>query len=275
MTIFKKIINSLQSPYPEPESFLEEFKGMLIASGIVGAILFMFRPFGMAFYEGNIPQVCLIFAGITLGVSLIYSFASKIFSLIFFPKSINHSLGRWILNVLGLLICIAIANVYFSVLFFGAGFSVEGFLRSLLAVGIIGIFPITFFGFRNQLKLERRNTQKALDILKGLNEVSPSEEKKKVILAIQSMENYVNIYTKTGNTFSKNTVRKTLQIAAQESEHCDLIKCHRSFLVNPSEVINVSGNAQGLKLTMSHSECPMVMVSRSYIEKVRTAVSKN
>ncbi len=50
-----------------------------------------------------------------------------------------------------------------------------------------------------------------------------------------------------------------------------LIRCHRSYIMNPDKVIQVSGNAQGLKLELSNKTY-QVPVSRKYIPEIKAVL---
>ena len=274
MSFWSSFKKALSDPYPIPESYSEEVRGMLIASIIVACILFLFKPFGLSNYQGSILLISLAFGGVTFIVGLIYS----LFTRVLFKKygnQENQTLGLWILHVMGLIICITVGNVLFLSLYFQDSFSLTFLLHNLIYTALIGIFPITFFGFQNQLKLEKKNTQKALEIYNSLiSNQPPKGGDKSVIMAIQAMENYIHIFSTEGYKLEKTTKRQTLQSAGESKVYQSLIKCHRSYLFNPSEVKKVSGNAQGLKLEMNHPDCPIIPVSRSYIEIVRASVNQ-
>ena len=269
MSFFQGIYKALKSPYPIPETFKEEVKGLVIASLIVTGILYAFKPFGMHHLNNSAFFISLVFGGVTFFVGCIYALITRII-----VKNFEHqSLGFWIVHVMGLIICIALGNVLFLVFFFGETFSAEVLVYNIMSTALIGIFPISFFGFQNQIKLEKMNAEKAKMLYDELlSKKESSQSKENVVIAIQAMENYIQIYEKEGDQLTKTTKRQTLRSVSNHELYSSLIKCHRSYFFNPYEVHRVEGNAQGLKLTMSHPECPIIPVSRSFIEVVRSSV---
>ena len=63
-----------------------------------------------------------------------------------------------------------------------------------------------------------------------------------------------------------NTLHMSLQQVKLPNFH--IIRCHRSFVVNLDHVIEVGGNAQGLKLHLNMLE-DYIPVSRKYIPVVQ------
>ena len=63
-------------------------------------------------------------------------------------------------------------------------------------------------------------------------------------------------------------IRTTIKFLSEQLSQFGMIRTHRSYLVNPDAVSKVTGNAQGLKLSLRDSEA-IVPVSRKYIEVVR------
>jgi len=274
MSFYKKIVDALSSPYPTSESIAEELRGNAVAALIVGVILFVLRPFGLTFYQGSIFWISVGFAGVSFVMGMCYNFTCRFL----FHRDMDveqYNLGKWILDVIGLIIFIAFGNLLFAAIVIGLPFSLEGFFFSLVATFIIGIFPLTYFGFQNQLRLERLNTKRALNTLDKVSQHQVKEETLEVLLLIQSMENYIHVYKKNKGSLVKETYRRTLKSAQDDEAYHGLIKCHRSFLFNPDEVIDIMGNAQGLKLKMNHQDSPIVPVSRSFIESARRAIESS
>lgn len=141
---------------------------------------------------------------------------------------------------------------------------------------LVGIIPIMFFGFRNQLKMERMHQKKAENLTAALDDNYESKRSvnESSIIALEAMQNYVHFYSLTTTGTTKETKRITLQNAQETLNDKFHIKCHRSYVVDIRAVHSVSGNAQGLKLTLTHEGCPIIPVSRTYIKVVKEALQK-
>lgn len=93
-----------------------------------------------------------------------------------------------------------------------------------------------------------------------------SEEK---LLAVQALDNYVNIYWQEGEILQTTLIRNTLtNLADQLKDIPQMYKTHRGWLVNTNRVYKIEGNAQSLKLKVDLLIQP-VPVSRSNISGYR------
>jgi DNA-binding LytR/AlgR family response regulator len=93
------------------------------------------------------------------------------------------------------------------------------------------------------------------------------------ILYLEAKGNYVSVFEFSDGTITKKVVRTSLSKTQKDNDFSYIIRCHRSYIVNLKKVINVSGNAQGLKLHMAESDF-IVPVSRNYIPVVQTFLGK-
>jgi LytTr DNA-binding domain-containing protein len=90
------------------------------------------------------------------------------------------------------------------------------------------------------------------------------------LLAVQALDNYVNIFWELNGVLQTTMLRNTLtNIARQVSDLPYLYRTHRGWLVNTKRVIQVEGNAQGLKLLVPLLK-QRVPVSRANIAGYRS-----
>lgn len=273
MKLFSSIHKLFSRPYPPPESFIEDMKGVVIGSIIIAAILYAFRPFGMSIYGGNIFGVALLFGAVSLVAGVIYLLLLRF---LVKPMSYNseYFFGKWVLEIMGMILFITIGNWIATAWLNEGSLNLSSFAFSLLATCLIGIIPIVIFGLQNQIKQERLNTAAAVELASRIdNQENIAATSTHLILAIQAMENYINVFTWNGVEVQKEAFRRTLKSAQEDELYQRLVKCHRSYLVNPDAIQEVKGNAQGLKLTLAHDGCPVIPVSRSYIPMVRALLA--
>ena len=89
------------------------------------------------------------------------------------------------------------------------------------------------------------------------------------LLAIQALDNYVNVFWENDNTLHTTMLRNTLTNISEQLNHIPFIyRSHRGWLVNTQRVLQVEGNAQGLKLYIDFMPQP-VPVSRANIAGYR------
>ena len=149
-------------------------------------------------------------------------------------------------------------------------------------VGIIPVTISTFFVYNKRLS----------DTLKQASELNLSIQKKDAthalinipsknkseelnidifnLLAVKSVENYVEVYFQKENQVQKEVIRNSLKgIEKVFFPYKFIQKCHRSSLVNLKAVIHFSGNAQGLNLTFDQNLKLEIPVSRSYVKTIK------
>jgi len=86
---------------------------------------------------------------------------------------------------------------------------------------------------------------------------------------IESYQNYVKIgYIDRESVINEEVQRATLKSLQEELQATVIVKCHRSYLVNKTSIISVSGNAQGLLLTLQGCD-KSIPVSRSFVPAFR------
>jgi len=218
----------------------------------------------LAFYS-------LMYGGITFFVSLIFNTAINYFIQKDKPTWV---FWKWILATLFLILCIALANYFFGLIFFdNFNFSSKALLGAMLNTLLLGIFPLVFIGSIVLIQSQQKNSKIAealnLPVDNVVNKTIQLGEKSYSIddiLYIEAMQNYVVI---NDITLSKQTFRSTLSKLADELLVYNIVRCHRSYLVNINAIKSVSGNAQGLKLQLKNTE-QIIPVSRKYISKIKT-----
>jgi hypothetical protein len=270
--IISKKINSLKSflnrPFPEAENISIYTRTMFIISIFVTLFLGILQPFNMDQINGNVWKHSLIFGTITFVSGMSYE---VIFRYIFKIKKEgkSYTLIVWTIQVVGLILFISFFNFLF--LAYEFGMPLNGVINMIWATFLVGLFPTVFIGTISMIKSEKRNSEIANSLNNKtikpehiINKISIYDIQSNNIWFIESLQNYVNIYYWNGEEIVKKTERATLKSCENLIVNTNLIKCHRSFIVNSSKIENVTGNAQGLKLKLQDHETK-VPVSRSFI----------
>jgi len=94
------------------------------------------------------------------------------------------------------------------------------------------------------------------------------------LLYIESAENYVNICYLNKGKISKYLLRDTLKRVEEKHAGKDLVRCHRSYIVNFEKVKVIRNDHDGLKLEIDLPETIDIPVSKTYIDDVMNTFSK-
>ena len=95
------------------------------------------------------------------------------------------------------------------------------------------------------------------------------------LLYVESADNYVNIYYSNKGKFSRFMLRSTLKSIEDTFSECDLVRCHRSYVVNFNKVKVLRKEKSGLFIDLDFANSPEIPVSKTYAESVIGHFSKH
>jgi hypothetical protein len=98
--------------------------------------------------------------------------------------------------------------------------------------------------------------------------------KKENLLYLESAENYVNICYLNKDKVSKYLLRDTLKKIEETFAGTEIIRCHRSYMVNFEKVKIIRRDRDGLKLGFDNPLVTDIPVSKTYINPVMETFSK-
>ncbi len=90
------------------------------------------------------------------------------------------------------------------------------------------------------------------------------------VVFVKSEDNYVSIFYITSEGIKEKMLRGTLKHI--HSQLPTLIRVHRSFIINPTHVEELRGNAQNGKVYLRGVETP-IAVSKTYFERIKNELS--
>lgn len=281
------MLKILRQPYPFGEKSNARLLIQSIGEGaFIALFLILFQPFGLT--EWQDPNKNWYLAGYGL-ITTLCGIILRFIIFKTFPKYHNESswnIGKEILSILLLILMVAFGNVLLSKIAFNLSISFGSFLWMLVGVMIIGIFPATFGVMLNYIVQLKKYNQPIVVQHHSISELSSesiSENKTLKLIAenekdsielstdsfyyIESSDNYSTIYFEKQGKLQKELLRSSLTRLEGQISSENIVRCHRSFIVNLDKVEKVTGNAQGYKL---HLEAPelLVPVARKYTEVV-------
>lgn len=270
----------LSQPYPHNALFSRYW--LLVSAGaglFIALFLIVFQPFGASYWQH--PDKNLILAGYGLVTFLCLSGISLTIPLLFkrWYSEANWTVGKEILGVLLILVIISVGNWLYSQWFFVSSFRIKelfGWIGITVAVGIIPTIIITLLDYtRLQRKyatdklLVKTNTEEQpapvsletitliAENLKDTFSLSPDE-----LLFIESASNYSEVVFFKEDNVQKMLIRSSLSRLEEQIQHSDIVRCHRSFIVNLKQVSKITGNAQGYKLQLKNVGYPLPVARR-------------
>jgi hypothetical protein len=94
------------------------------------------------------------------------------------------------------------------------------------------------------------------------------------LLYIESAENYVSIYYLNKSRVSKYLLRDTLKKVEEALAGTEIIRCHRSYMVNFDKVKVIRKDKDGLKLELDNPSVIDIPVSKTYADSVLRTFTK-
>lgn len=290
----ENLLGILRQPFPLHLPSASALRLRIGIAVLVYLFLFIFKPFGIAYCHGE--YLALIVGGYSLIAFLVMWFFEEVvqrrFSRIF--REDNWTVGKAVAWIWFITFVVGIVNAFYHWWLDPGKGGIEG-LHIFAFTLIVGVFPFSLWIVWRFAMLYRHYKQQAesLSVL-----VSPSthvekekhdaydivlfqdHKKTKVaipardILFIESAQNYIVIYSGTPENIQKTMLRCTLQQAEDvvRGKH-DLVRCHRSFIVNLTKVASLGGNAQGYKLVMNSID-KVVPVSRKYEKEIVSSLRR-
>jgi DNA-binding LytR/AlgR family response regulator len=98
--------------------------------------------------------------------------------------------------------------------------------------------------------------------------------KKENIFYLESAENYVSICYLNKGKVSKFLLRDTLKKVEESLAGTDVIRCHRSYMVNFEKVKVIKRDREGLKLELDNMSVTDIPVSKTYVSSVMQTFSR-
>ncbi len=275
-------------PAPAPEArniIVAVFFGIFISF-----FLIYFEPFDINIAAGQYTIQSLFFFGlITTSVLIIFLYLLPLT----FPKLFSDK--KWkvkyqIIFCAFILFTIATCNGLYTNYINSLSFSWTKYWWIINRTFILGCIPFSFLILIDYRRKSNTNQIEANNILekKEKNNInSPSTiwsittDLKDETFSFDdqyfshaiAVGNYTDLYLKEEDKMQCKTYRITLSNFESQLNATHLKRCHRSHIVNLNKVDHVTGNAQGLKLTISCGEM-IVPVSRKYIPVIRQFFTK-
>ncbi|MCH3881348.1 MULTISPECIES: LytTR family DNA-binding domain-containing protein [Tenacibaculum] len=265
----RKILDWLSIPYYFSSSNKFKVKISFCIGLFVFIFLYVFKPFNLVSLEGLLLKY-------TSAIGLIAFFG--VFFVLYIPALIfknyfnedNWTIGRnLLLIIVGILFNGILIWYITSYIKSSENFENLDLLTFLKYTYLVGTIPVVFFIFINEKNVREKREKRAQDINKYNKEKRElkkkeldlkteifSENKKESIsfnindlVYITSQGNYASLFLKKDEEIKEKILRVTLNKVEEKLKvYPNIIRCHKSYIVNSNFVIDIEGNARGYLL---------------------------
>ncbi len=283
----------LSQPYPLEQRQSRKVVVALAFGMFVFAFLFFFRPFGLyALQQDELVKITTHF-GIICTASLLFNFFVLPQFIPVLTDDLNWNVSKEISNTLWNILTIAAVNTLYSSFYLGSGFSATRLLFYISSTLAISILPVSIHVLIKNMILLKRNLKEAQHISEGMHHkkrltATPdatltinSENKNEKftipagdLLYISSADNYIEIFYVENGSIKSKLIRATLKSARDDlRSFTAFYRCHRGWIVNLDQVESITGNAQGYRLILNHTDVT-IPVSRNLNVEITNRLSK-
>lgn len=148
-------------------------------------------------------------------------------------------------------------------------YTIDYFVKAIYLPAAFTIFPILAIGRWSFGKYKEKQLENEKIEIHGVGNFEGIRLQWKDLIYIQSSDNYVEVFFKEGEKLKTQLIRNKLSTI--EEQVPELIRTHRSFLINPVHFKQwKTGNR---KLYIHLSEGIEVPVSKTYQERLKAAVN--
>ena len=280
--MFTVLKAKFQQPYPFYYRGSSLLLVMLVVFLMVWSFDFFFRPFHVNYGEHKMPYYLIAAIHACTPVILVFILSAGL--RVGKVNTEHWTMGKEVLFIVVLLGCSGVGQwlirdiIYDNPRNWSLGYLWEEVRNALLVGALLAGFVVPL----NLNRLRERNIRKALTLQHLKTEdgkIHALREEKRIelrgtdtyhfnpdkLLFVRSEGNYCEIHSALGGSVQKELVRLALRSFEQQmQEYPDIIRVHRSYMVNLEKVQSVSGNAQGYRLKMEFGT-EEVPVSRSYL----------
>lgn len=287
MQFSSKIFNEFIST--EVAKTSQNLKHLLWVNIVIYLIFIFLEPFNFNIIGYNKYIISLIFV-LSYYVSL---FISIKFIIPFFRNTFkvkNLFFYHYILGYCFLIVVVAATHQLFQNILNGdTWINFNQFFKTISNAFFIGFIPTIIVALIKYISLIEKQIKHANiginNSLKkypqsGILTIASSNKKnvyrfyKSSILYMQSEDNYVSIkYLNENDILEKELIRIPLKTVETFIEF-PFLKVHRSYIVNLNQITKLSGNSQGMQITLIATD-ETIPVSRNYIEPLKKSILKN
>jgi hypothetical protein len=182
----------------------------------------------------------------------------------------KYTIGNTVLWALWLILCIAFTNFMVTVWIGISDFNISNFLYELTSVIPIG-FLVTFMGIliHDRYFLQKKISEIEITYLNVADDddvpvLFRSEEKNREndlrvllsqVLYVQSGGNYVDVFFRRDNRTEHKLIRTKLINLEKAPLHPDLVRCHKSYMVNKQNISSIK--SASIRLNVDNTIIPL------------------
>ena len=274
----------LNKPFPFIEKKSHRLLASVLFSGFIYIFLLIFQPFGISNIQYYKPIYVAGFFGITLVVMIVsFIVAPAIMTNLFdFDK---WTIKKNLIFITIQFLIISILNwIYNSTIGYGI-VKQYGLLSFIFITVTVGIIPTLFLIYFIERNLARKNNFIATNFNESIKHRVDKNENPEIkllsqnndetiiielkqLICIKAEGNYLKVFFSPDNEIKSKLIRNSIKNIEEDlTVFENIIRCHRSYIVNLDRVNRMSGNARNFSLHIENLGFT-IPVSRSFPKSI-------
>ncbi len=283
----------LTQPYPIDDSVTKKWFTIFFMGVFIYLFLYIFRPFGLMTLPFDSANKILAGYGLICSAVLVIDLIliPDMFPGVFTESKWN--VGKHVLFTLWNIFTIGLANAFYTSRVWKMELTWAKIFQFQVITLVVAILPVTILVMIRQIAMLRKNLNDAQSLTESMNHkkrlnssnpqfITLKAENAKDdfriyahdLLFITSADNYIEVHFMENNVAKKKLIRATLRGARENLRHLTAFyRCHRAWIVNLDRVESITGNSQGYRLVVEHTDV-RIPVSRNLNKELSQRIAK-
>jgi Response regulator of the LytR/AlgR family len=261
---------------------------VLFTAGFALLFINFYEPFGVRYWF-NIPWWKLLFySSLVILTGVLVVVISR--GIMYYATRRRFWLNYWhyFIWVLAEVFFMALFYSLFELFIFSDNRDFTELLKvSVLNTALVLLLPYSamwlYFSNREKKQQLEKLTNGELPVMEGYKTMIPFHDEKDVLrisvkqenlLYLEASDNYINIYYLNKGKLSKYLLRNSLKKMEALFRNTEIVRCHRSYMVNFEKVKVIRKEKEGLQLELDFPMVIDIPVSRTYVDRVMATFSK-
>lgn len=277
---YLRSMNFLNRPYVSDLSRKKRVIHALTFGAFVFLFLLAFKPFGLEGFGAGITWLllgygvitCVVMLGLNVGIPFLFPG--------FFGEE-RWTTGREIIYTALNILAIGACNYLYTVAMISLAPGMGAFMWFIGITLLVALFPTSIVVLLRERVDRATFSEQSNAITASLRTATSMADRAMITLRsanvndsdlallphnlcfIKAADNYAEVWYTEGVALRKTLLRTTLkELEDALAEHPEMVRCHKSYLVNLDRIERVTGNAQGYRLQLRGVD-QLVPVSRT------------
>ncbi len=256
---------------------------ILLTAGFALLFINLYTPFGSKNWIPNVSDLKFFFySNLIILTGVLVVVISRIIMYYVSRKARRITIGHYLIWVAVEIVSMSLFYTIYEQLIIikDSRTFVEVFKASLLNTSLVLLLPYStlwlYFSWRDKNKKLKELIQEEARTPETKGMIPFKDDKGNLRFSIKQQDihylkgadNYVTIYYNDQNKLEHLMLRSTLKQLEEELKEYNIIRCHRSFMVNMDHIKLIEKQKDGLTIRLDHTQLTEVPVSKTYIQEV-------